>query len=227
MSQLALALKTLPASWQEVLQNEFQKKYFLKLETFLEKEYQKFQIFPSIEDLFNAFRLTDFDKTKVVIIGQDPYHDDNQAMGLAFSVKENMSTPPSLKNIFKELKSDLGISAKSSNLMAWAKEGVLLLNTVLTVRAHEANSHKKQGWEDFTKAIVSLLSQRKEGLVFILWGGQAQKLSPLIDESKHTIISSVHPSPLSVYRGFWNSKPFSKTNSALRAYGKTAINWSI
>lgn len=215
-------------SWKKLLWDEFQKPYFTALKEFLIKEKKSHTIYPKGENIFNAFNKTPFDAVKVVILGQDPYHGPNQAHGLSFSVMDGVAYPPSLQNIFKELKEDIGCNIpKSGNLSSWAKEGVFLLNTVLTVRASEANSHRGQGWENFTDAVISLLSEKKEHLVFILWGSPAGAKASLIDQKKHLILKAPHPSPLSSYRGFFGSKPFSKTNEYLISKGKTPILWSL
>ncbi|MCW1949224.1 MAG: uracil-DNA glycosylase [Candidatus Shapirobacteria bacterium] len=214
-------------SWKKVLQKEFNEKYFEDLIAFVKSEYQKSTVYPSAKFIFNAFDLTPFDKVKVVILGQDPYHGPNQANGLAFSVNDNIPTPPSLVNIYKEIESDLGVKTKNKNgnLENWAKQGVLMLNATLTVKAAQAGSHQNKGWEKFTDAVVKILSEQKENLVFILWGSYAQKKGSIIDENKHLVIRSVHPSPLSAYAGFFGSKPFSQTNSYLIFTGKEPIEW--
>ena len=214
-------------SWKKVLQKEFDEKYFENLITFVKSEYQKSTVYPPAKFIFNAFNLTPFDKVKVVILGQDPYHGPNQANGLAFSVNDNIPTPPSLVNIYKEIKTDLGIETKNKNgnLESWAKQGVLMLNATLTVKAAQAGSHQNKGWEKFTDAVVKILSEQKENLVFILWGSYAQKKGSVIDENKHLVIKSPHPSPLSAYAGFFGSKPFSQANSYLIFTGKDPIEW--
>lgn len=213
-------------SWKKILFDEFQKPYFSELKEFLVQEKQKYTIYPKGSHIFAAFDNTPFDKVKVVILGQDPYHGASQAHGLAFSVNDGIPHPPSLQNIFKELRDDIGCDIpKSGNLSAWAKEGVFLLNTVLSVRASEANSHKNRGWEIFTDSVIRLLSSKKQGLVFILWGSPAGAKSSLIDDSRHLILKSPHPSPLSSYRGFFGSKPFSKTNTYLISHNIEPINW--
>ena len=213
-------------SWREVLFDEFQKPYFSELKEFLVQEKQKYTIYPKGSHIFAAFDNTPFDKVKVVILGQDPYHGASQAHGLAFSVNDGIPHPPSLQNIFKELRDDMGCDIpKSGNLSAWAKDGVFLLNTVLSVRASEANSHKDRGWEIFTNAVIKLLSDKKQNLVFILWGSPAGAKSSFINASKHLILKSPHPSPLSSYRGFFGSKPFSKTNTYLISHNIEPINW--
>lgn len=216
------------SGWREVLFDEFQKPYFASLKEFLTSEKQKHTVYPHGSNIFAAFDNTPFDKVKVVILGQDPYHGANQAHGLAFSVNEEVPFPPSLQNIFKELRDDMGCDIpKSGNLTSWAKEGVFLLNTVLSVRASEANSHKNRGWEIFTDSVIRRLSEQKENLVFILWGNPAGTKASLIDEKKHLILKSPHPSPLSSYRGFFGSKPFSKTNEFLKSKAIRPIDWCI
>ena len=220
----------LEPGWLTVLEPEFEKKYMKDLKAFLLEEKQNgFTVFPKGADIFNAFNYTPFDKVKVVIIGQDPYHGDGQAHGLSFSVQKGVTVPPSLKNIYKELETDIeGFKTPNhGNLTQWAEEGVLLLNATLTVRAHQPGSHQGKGWEAFTDQAISQLSEKKEGLVFLLWGKFAQNKSALIDEQKHTVIKSAHPSPFSAYNGFFGSRPFSKTNAALLAKGKKPINWQI
>ena len=216
------------ASWKQVLNNEFEKDYFIKLTEFVKNEYATKTIYPPKSQIFSAFDYTSFDDVKVVIIGQDPYHGENQANGLSFSVGDGVKIPPSLRNIYKELKTDLGIiESTSGNLEAWAKQGVLLLNATLTVEAANAGSHQNKGWEDFTDAVIKLLSEEKENLVFVLWGSYAQKKGKKINREKHFVIESAHPSPLSVYRGFWDSKPFSKTNEYLKSKNVQEIDWKI
>lgn len=213
-------------SWKNVLRDEFAKPYFSELKEFLIQEKQKHTVYPKGSNIFAAFDNTPFDAVKVVILGQDPYHGPDQAHGLAFSVNDGVAHPPSLQNIFKELRDDMGCDIpKSGNLTNWAKEGVFLLNAVLSVRAGEANSHKSRGWEIFTDAVIRLLSKEKQNLVFILWGSQAGAKASLIDAQKHLIIKSVHPSPLSSYRGFFGSKPFSKTNDYLLRHNIKPIDW--
>lgn len=214
-------------SWKKVLESEFEEKYFKELVDFVKLEYKKSTVYPPAGFIFNAFKLTPFDKVKVVILGQDPYHQPHQANGLAFSVANEVKIPPSLVNIYKELESDLGVKTKNTggNLENWAKQGVLLLNATLTVRANQAGSHQNKGWEKFTDAIVKILSEKKENLVFILWGSYAQKKGLIIDKSKHLVIRSAHPSPLSAYGGFFGSKPFSQTNSYLIFSGQEPIVW--
>lgn len=220
----------LEPGWLAVLQDEFEKAYMKDLRAFLQKEKEQGQIvYPKNGDIFNAFNTTPWDKVQVVILGQDPYHGPNQAHGLSFSVQKGIALPPSLRNIYKELSTDIpGFSMPShGNLEGWAKQGVLLLNATLTVRAGDAGSHQRRGWETFTDTVISKLSHYKQGLVFILWGSYAQSKIPLIDQSKHHIIKSVHPSPMSVERGFWGSKPFSKANEYLIGEGKQPIDWQI
>lgn len=215
-------------SWKMVLKEEFKKPYFETLKTFLVEEKKQHTVYPSGANIFSAFDNTPFDNVKVVVLGQDPYHGAGQAHGLSFSVQDGVPYPPSLQNIFKELKDDLGCNTpKSGNLTAWAKQGVFLLNTVLTVRASEANSHRNQGWENFTDAVIRLLNSQKEHLVFILWGSPAGAKASLIDAKKHLILKAPHPSPLSSYRGFFGSRPFSKSNEYLLHHGKTPIQWAL
>lgn len=215
-------------NWKKVLFDEFQKPYFEALKAFLVEEKKSQIIYPKSSNIFAAFDNTPFDNVKVVILGQDPYHGENQAHGLSFSVQDGVPHPPSLQNIFKELRDDMGCAIpKSGNLSAWAKQGVFLLNTVLTVRVSEANSHRNQGWENFTDAVIKLLSAHKEHLVFILWGAPAGAKASLIDEQKHLILKAPHPSPLSSYRGFFGSKPFSKSNEFLTCKGIKPISWSL
>jgi uracil-DNA glycosylase len=214
------------SSWYNILTQEFEKSYFLSLKKFLVEEKNKHLVFPPGSQIFHAFNKTTFDKVKVVIIGQDPYHGEGQAHGLCFSVPDGISHPPSLKNIFKELHRDIGMEIPSSgNLERWAEQGVLLINATLTVRAHQAGSHQKKGWEEFTDKVIEVLSQEKEALVFLLWGAYAQAKSSLIDETKHYVLKSVHPSPLSAYRGFIGCGHFSKTNEILHFNGKEEIDW--
>ncbi|MFA5619500.1 MAG: uracil-DNA glycosylase [Weeksellaceae bacterium] len=214
------------ASWKEVLKDEFEKPYFKNLVDFVKSEYQNYTIFPPGNRIFAAFEHTPFDETKVVIIGQDPYHGKGQANGLCFSVADGVFFPPSLQNIFKELNDDLGIPIPTTgNLEKWAKQGVLLLNATLTVREAQAGSHQNKGWEIFTDAVIEKLSAQRQNLVFILWGAYAQKKGTVIDRSKHFIVQSAHPSPFSVYRGFFGSKPFSKTNEYLIKNEKGKISW--
>lgn len=213
--------------WDDVLKDDFSGENYAKIREFLKSEYSAHTIYPSMYDIFNAFKLTPFSKVKVVILGQDPYHGEGQAMGLSFSVPKNKELPPSLKNIYKELNDDLGVNPPDSgDLTAWAKQGVLLLNTVLTVRAGMANSHAGKGWEILTDDVIKKISGGRKNVVFILWGNNARSKKSLIDKSKHLILESAHPSPLSAYNGFFNSKPFSKTNTYLSARGIEPIDWS-
>lgn len=213
-------------SWKQRLQTEFNKAYFTKLTDFVRQEYSQGTIYPPGKLIFNAFNLCPFDKVKVVIIGQDPYHGPGQAHGLCFSVNDGIAFPPSLVNIFKEIKADLGKEIPTSgNLTRWAEQGVLLLNATLTVRAHQAGSHQKQGWETFTDAVIRLLAEERENLVFILWGAYAQRKGAFIDGNKHLVLSSAHPSPLSAYNGFFGNKHFSKANEYLKAAGREEIEW--
>ena len=213
-------------SWKHVLQNEFDKDYFIKLTDFVKNEYKTKLTFPPASLIFNAFDQCPFDKVKVVILGQDPYHGDGQAHGLCFSVNDGVAFPPSLLNIFKEIERDLGIPMpKTGNLTPWAQQGVLLLNATLTVQAHLAGSHQGKGWEEFTDAVIHKLASENEHLVFMLWGSYAQKKGGFIDASKHLVLKSVHPSPLSAYRGFIGNNHFSLANQYLKENGKTEINW--
>ena len=213
--------------WDDVLKDDFSGENYAIIREFLKSEYSAHTIYPSMYDIFNAFKLTPFSKVKVVILGQDPYHGEGQAMGLSFSVPKNKELPPSLKNIYKELKDDLGVNPPDSgDLTAWAKQGVLLLNTVLTVRAGMANSHAGKGWEILTDDVIKKISGGRKNVVFILWGNNARSKKSLIDKSKHLSLESAHPSPLSAYNGFFNSKPFSKTNTYLSARGIEPIDWS-
>ncbi len=217
--------ENLAMTWTEVLKPIKESPYFINLWEKIQLEYHTKKCFPPASQIFRALELTDFDDVKVVIIGQDPYHNDGQANGLCFSVSENMKTPPSLKNIFMELKEDVGVERKNNDLQDWAKQGVLLLNATLTVHANEPNSHKNIGWEMFTDYIIKQISDEKENVVFVLWGAFAQKKASLIDEAKHFVIRSAHPSPFSVYRGFFGSRPFSKINNYLAEKGKAPIVW--
>ena len=213
-------------SWKERLAPEFEKDYFKELINFVKQEYSHGTVYPPGPYIFNAFEHCPFDKVKVVIIGPAPYHGPGQAHGLCFSVNDGVAFPPSLVNIFKEIKEDIGTPAPSTgNLTRWAEQGVLLLNATLTVRAHQAGSHQRRGWEEFTDAAIRVLAEERENLVFILWGSYAQKKGAFIDRNKHLVLSSAHPSPLSAYNGFFGNKHFSKTNEYLKAHGKTEINW--
>jgi len=214
--------------WDEFLKEDFESENYKKIHEFLKKEYSTRTVYPSMYDIFNCFRFTPLNDVKAVILGQDPYHNEGQAMGLSFSVPEGKEPPPSLVNIYKELLDDLGIPpVKSGDLTKWAKNGVLLLNTVLTVRAGAANSHKGAGWEIFTDGVIKKLSAEKENLVFLLWGGNARSKKPLIDGRKHLILECAHPSPLSAFAGFFGCKHFSKTNDYLTAHGKQPIDWNL
>lgn len=214
--------------WDALLQEEFEKDYYLQLRKFLAYEYRHQKIYPDMYDIFNALRYTSYRDVKVVILGQDPYHGAGQAHGLCFSVQRGVTPPPSLKNIFAEIQSDMGIAPPShGELTSWAKQGVLLLNTVLTVREASPNSHKGKGWEIFTDRIISLLNEREDPIVFLLWGANARAKSALITNPQHRIFSCAHPSPLSAYHGFFGCKHFSKTNAFLESIGKTPIDWSL
>jgi uracil-DNA glycosylase len=215
----------LPASWRAVLADEFAREYFRDLERFVDGERAAHQVFPPEDDVFNAFALTPFESVAVVLVGQDPYHGEGQAHGLSFSVRPGVKPPPSLVNIFKELQSDLGHSRPShGHLESWASQGVFLLNAVLTVRAHEPNSHKGQGWESFTDAVIRALGRRPEPVVFLLWGAHAQKKARLIEAAHHQILTAAHPSPLSAHK-FFGSRPFSAVNRALQDRGKPPLDW--
>ena len=213
-------------SWKQKLTPEFEKDYFIKLTEFVRAEYASKTIYPPAKLIFNAFDHCPFDDVKVVIIGQDPYHGPGQAHGLCFSVAEGIPNPPSLQNIFKEIMSDLGKPMPANgDLTRWARQGVLLLNATLTVQAHQAGSHQRKGWEEFTDAAIRLLAEEREHLVFILWGAYAQKKGAFIDCSKHLVLASAHPSPLSAYNGFFGNKHFSRTNEYLKAHGIAEIEW--
>lgn len=221
-------MEQLPASWQPILADEVAQPYFQKLTAFVDEERQAHSVFPPDGDVFNALRYTPYDKVEVLILGQDPYHDDNQAHGLAFSVRPGIKPPPSLANIFGELRKDTGCTFPNNGyLVPWAEQGVLMLNAVLTVRAHQPTSHKEHGWERFTDAIIRKVNEKTTPVVFVLWGGYAQKKATFIDATRHTVICSAHPSPLSARNGFFGSKPFSQINAALKAAGKPEINWQI
>ena len=215
--------------WDELLKDEFRKEYYLRLRQFLIKEYNTQTIFPGMYDIFNAFKYTAYNDVKAVIIGQDPYHGIGQAHGLCFSVKKGVAPPPSLVNIFKEIKSDLGIDnmGKHGELTKWAKNGVLLLNNVLTVRSGQANSHKNAGWEQFTDDVIELLDKREKPMVFLLWGANARSKTKIIKNPNHLILTCAHPSPLSAYNGFFGCKHFSRANEFLKAHGMEEIDWSI
>lgn len=214
--------------WNEQLTPLFSDPRYLKIREFLKYEYSHYIIYPSMYDIFNCFRFTPFAEVKAVLLGQDPYHNEGQAHGLSFSVQDGVPKPPSLQNMFKELKDDLGYPEPvSGNLTKWAKQGVLLLNSSLTVREHEANSHQNCGWSWFTDSVISLLSEKKEGLVFLLWGGNARRKAPLIDKRKHLVLECAHPSPLSAFNGFFGCKHYSKTNAYLVEHGKSPIDWNL
>ncbi|MCP8616098.1 uracil-DNA glycosylase [Salirhabdus salicampi] len=218
----------LPNDWHEILKGEFQKSYFQTLKSTLEKEYRNTTVYPKEEEVFQAFHYTAYHATKVVLLGQDPYHGLNQAHGLSFSVRKGEKIPPSLRNIYRELHEDINCPIPNHGcLVDWAKRGVLLLNTVLTVRAHEANSHQKIGWDLFTNEVIRLLNERDKPVVFILWGRQAQQKKGMIHNHHHLIIEAPHPSPLSARRGFFGSRPFSKTNNYLQSIGEPTIDWEI
>ena len=220
--------KILDNDWQALLEGEFQKEYYQNLRKFLISEYRNRTVYPNMNNIFNALKLTPYKDVKVVILGQDPYHGPNQAHGLAFSVNKGVKVPPSLINIYKELNNDLGCYIPNNGYLEnWARQGVLLLNTVLTVRAHEANSHRNMGWEQFTDKIISLLNDKEDPVVFILWGNPSISKGKLITNKKHLILTSAHPSPLSAFRGFFGSHPFSKTNDFLKSVNKSPINWQI
>lgn len=214
------------ASWKQHLQPEFDKAYFANLVTFVKNAYATQTVYPPAKYIFNAFDLCPFDQVKVVILGQDPYHEPGQAHGLSFSVPEGIALPPSLQNIFKEIENDLGYAPmRHGNLERWAKQGVLLLNATLSVQAHQAGSHQNKGWEQFTDAVIEALSKEREHLVFLLWGSYAQRKGAVIDASKHLVLKSVHPSPLSAYRGFFGNHQFSQANQYLVQHGLSAIDW--
>lgn len=213
-------------SWKQILSAEFEKDYFRQLTDFVRNEYRSTTVYPPGKLIFNAFNLCPFEQVKVVIIGQDPYHGPRQAHGLCFSVNDNVPFPPSLRNIFKEIQDDLGKPIpESGNLTRWAKQGVLLLNATLTVRAHQAGSHQRRGWEEFTDAAIRALAEQREHLVFILWGAYAQKKGAFIDRSRHLVLTSVHPSPLSAHNGFFGNRHFSRANEYLQQHGQTPIEW--
>jgi uracil-DNA glycosylase len=214
--------------WQQILSTEFNQPYFFHLLDFLENEYATQTIYPPKAEVWNAFRYTSYDDVKVVILGQDPYHGEGQAHGLSFSVKQGVKHPPSLQNMLKELESDLGLPIPiDGTLTKWGEQGVLMLNTVLTVREGQAHSHKKQGWEQFTDTVIQKLSDREQPIIFVLWGKPAQQKKRLIDTSRHAIIEAPHPSPLSSYRGFFGSKPYSKINAQLREWGVSPIDFDL
>ena len=215
-------------TWRPILLSETEKTYWKPLQQFVRDERKKYTVFPPDKDVFAALHLTPYEKVSVLILGQDPYHDDGQAHGLCFSVRPGIAIPPSLLNIYKELQTDLGCKIPNNGcLTPWAEQGVVLLNAVLTVRAHQANSHQGKGWESFTDAIIRAVNDKPDRVVFVLWGAYARKKAPLIDTRRHVIIQSAHPSPLSASNGFFGSRPFSKINAALREAGKPEIDWQI
>lgn len=221
-------MKPLGGGWDELLGSLFTDQKYLKIREFIKYEYSNYTVYPNMYDIYNCFRFTPVSDLKVVILGQDPYHEPNQAHGLCFSVKEGVKLPPSLVNIYKEIESDLGIKEPNcGNLTKWAREGVLLLNTTLTVREHLANSHSKCGWGWFTDSVIKLISDNTENVVFILWGGNARSKVPLIDTSKHLILQCAHPSPLSAFNGFFGCKHFSTANDYLISKGKKPIDWDL
>ncbi|OXM84137.1 uracil-DNA glycosylase [Paenibacillus rigui] len=221
-------MSILKNDWAELLQEEFEQPYYRELRQFLKEEYQTRTIYPDMHDIFNALHLTSYGNTKVVILGQDPYHGPGQAHGLSFSVKPGVPAPPSLQNMFKELRNDLGFDIPNhGHLVHWAEQGVLLLNTVLTVREATPNSHKGMGWERFTDQVIRSLNEREKPVVFILWGSHAHQKAQLITNKRHAILRSVHPSPLSAHRGFFGSKPYSQANELLQHAGESPIDWCI
>lgn len=221
-------MPAISGEWAKALSDEFHKPYYKALFQKVGEEYGRYKIFPAGDDIFNAFHLTPLDQVKVVILGQDPYHGDGQAHGLCFSVKPEVEIPPSLVNIYKEMEEDVGCYIPNNGyLEKWARQGVLLLNTVLTVRAHQANSHRGIGWEEFTDAAIKVLAQQNQPMAFILWGKPAQAKKSMITNPNHLILEAPHPSPLSAYRGFFGSKPFSKTNAFLESHGLAPIDWQI
>lgn len=218
----------IPDGWQAVLGDEADKPYYQALQRFVAGERQSHTVFPPAPEVFSALELTPWDQVRVLLLGQDPYHDHNQAHGLAFSVRPGIPPPPSLLNIFRELRDDVDFRIPNNGcLIPWARQGVLLLNTVLTVRAHQPHSHRNKGWEEFTDQAIRAVSARPDPVVFLLWGGPAQKKTRLIDAARHVVLASPHPSPLSARRGFFGSRPFSRTNAALRAAGKPEIDWQL
>jgi uracil-DNA glycosylase len=217
----------LPSDWHDILSDELEKPYFKQLATFVDKERAAGKVFPPEDEVFTSFRLAPYNEVKVLLLGQDPYHDDNQAHGLCFSVKPGITPPPSLANMYKELRDDLGCKIpKHGYLVRWAEQGMLMLNAVLTVRAHTPNSHKDQGWETFTDAVIKAVNDKPTHVVFLLWGNYAKKKKKLIDTKRHSVIEGAHPSPLSA-KLFFGSKPFSQVNSALEKHGQTPIDWQI
>jgi uracil-DNA glycosylase len=222
-------LVDLPEDWAQLLAGEMEKPYFSALEKFVDAERRDYTVFPPEEDVFTALKTTSYENTKVFLLGQDPYHDNNQAHGLCFSVRPGVRPPPSLYNIYRELKTDIpGFKApKHGYLIHWAQQGILMLNAVLTVRAHTPNSHKSKGWEKFTDAVIQKVNQKEDRVVFLLWGAYAQKKAPLITGEHHVVIKGVHPSPLSAEKGFFGSQPFSSINKALEEAGKEPIDWQL
>jgi len=215
-------------SWYELLKDEFEKPYYKELQNFLIDEYSHYTIYPESQNVFNALNLVPYDKVRVVIIGQDPYHEPKQAHGLCFSVQEGVEIPPSLQNIYKEIHNDLGLPIPTTgDLTPWARQGVLLLNSVLTVRKGAANSHKDKGWEQFTSAVISKLNERNKPIIFLLWGNNAKKVASSVDNTRHFILTAPHPSPLSAYAGFFGCKHFSKCNEFLKSIGEDPIDWRI
>jgi uracil-DNA glycosylase len=218
----------LPLSWHNILAEELEKPYFIQLQEFLAEERKSYCIYPPEREVFSAFELTPYEQVNVFLLGQDPYHGKNQAHGLCFSVKPEIKPPPSLMNIFKELKTDIGCEIPNHGyLVNWAKQGILMLNAVLTVKSGVANSHKNKGWETFTDAVIDKVNQKPDPVIFVLWGGYAQKKLKLIDTAKHLVIKSAHPSPLSARHGFFGSKPFSTINETLRSWDKPEIDWEL
>jgi uracil-DNA glycosylase len=218
----------LPDDWKSAVGDELEKPYFARLSEFVDAERRDHSVFPPEDDVFNAMKTTPYERVSVLLLGQDPYHDDNQAHGLCFSVRPGIPPPPSLVNMYKELKSDLGCRIPNNGyLVSWAEQGVLMLNAVLTVRAHQPNSHKNKGWETFTDAAIRAVNAHATPVVFVLWGAYAQKKAALVDTTRHTIVQSAHPSPLSARNGFFGSRPFSKINSILRSAGRPEIDWQI
>jgi uracil-DNA glycosylase len=221
-------MKKIPTSWQAAVGDELKKPYFQELKEFVDEERKHHKVFPPENEVFSALELTPYENVNVLLLGQDPYHDDGQAHGLCFSVKPGVPAPPSLVNIFKELESDVGCTVPNNGyLVPWAEQGILMLNAVLTVRAHSPNSHKNKGWEKFTDAVIKKVNDKQDPVVFVLWGGYAQKKLKLIDTDRHTVIQSAHPSPLSANSGFFGSRCFSAINDALRGNGKPEIDWQI
>jgi len=218
----------IPAAWQPIVGAETDKPYYRRLMLFLAKEHEQHTVFPPENEVFSALELTPYEQVNVLLLGQDPYHDHNQAHGLCFSVRPSIKPPPSLQNIFRELKDDLGCRIPNNGyLVPWAKQGILLLNAVLTVRAHQAGSHRNKGWEKFTDRVIQTVNEKESPVVFVLWGNYAQQKIPLIDTNKHAIVKAAHPSPLSANKGFFGSRQFSKINAALRQAGKPKIDWQI